>query len=319
MKKTSFKLLITLLMAAGLTFFFSSCSKEPEIPENETLNKDHENPAKAELLLVEGHLHGKYGFHQNPDVEGVKYLKKVQKITYVLTEKGWGATADGLKQFNVRSAMKGADGYAVYGLWINYYNAKGDLITKEFIENGQDLIHQHFFIPREVKPTFDGSVEEKDGNPAELFDYIYCDTDPWNKNMYKEGGKLIGDKNPIGFKGYFKFNKTRKQFDLSIELMHAAKSKFNDGVASPYYEPSRAQRQRDHWDLKIKVPVVIYANQEEYIESDTDTPEDQIPANEMKYLNSIGKAYNISWKEALMDLTVLFNGDVNPESGQLWF
>ena len=42
-------------------------------------------------------------------------------------------------------------------MFIYYYNSKGELMNNQFIENGQDKIHQHFFTPENVKPTFDGS------------------------------------------------------------------------------------------------------------------------------------------------------------------
>lgn len=65
-----------------------SCNKTPEIPTDETKEKNHEDPHRAELILVEGHLHGKYAFHQDPEVEGVKYLKKIQKMVFELSDKG---------------------------------------------------------------------------------------------------------------------------------------------------------------------------------------------------------------------------------------
>lgn len=320
MKTKTMKLVSFILLLLSMNLSFVACSNTPDLPNNELEEKDHESPAKAELVLVEGHLHGKYGFHQNPEMEGVKYLHRIQKITFALTDKGWGITPDSDQQFRVKSALKGSDGWVVYGLWINYYNAKGELMTHEFIENGQDAIHQHFFIPRDVVPTFDGVVEADDSNTTNLFDYVYCDTNPWNKNMHNEGAKLTGDKNPVGFKGYFKFDKTRKQFSLSVELMHAAKTKFDDkGQASPFHSPSKLQRQRDHWDVKIKVPVVIYANQMEAIEAENDTPESEISVDDMKLLNSIAGAYGITWREALADLNTQIWGDVSPESGSMWF
>lgn len=316
MKTKLMKVFAAFCMVAFIGLF--SCSKDPVRPNNEILNKDHEDPSKAELILVEGHLHGKYGFHQNPDIEGVKYLKKIQKIVFELTEKGWHTTNNSVKQFNVKSTPKESNGQIVYGLWIKYYNAKGEEITHEFIENGQDQIHQHFFIPRNVDKTFDGKNESDDYNPETLFEYVYCDTNPWNKNMHNQGAKLIGDKNPIGFKGYFKFLKSRKQFTLSIELMHAAKSKFNNGKASPYYSPSISQRQRDHWDLKIKVPVVVYADQMETVEEDSNNL-DQLSESDKKYLESIARAYGTTIENVFKDIDTILHGDVDIETGSIWF
>lgn len=314
MKQKFMKVVTAFLMVASMGMF--SCSNDPDIPSNEIINKDHEDPVKAELILVEGHLHGTYKFHQNPEIEGVVHLNKIQKVTIEHTEKGWHPSAESAKQFNVRSTPHDAKGQNVYALWIKYYNAKGEEVTGEFVENGQDQIHQHFFIPRDIKNTFDGVSENDDTNPATLFEYFYCDTDPWDKNRHNEGAKLIGDKNPIGLKGYFKFLKPRKQFVLNIELMHAAKSKWDaKGQASPFYAPSLAQRQRDHWDLKIKIPVVVYADQMEYLE--TEAIED-LSESDKKLLESIAKAYSITPEEALEDLKTLFYGDIDPEAGSIW-
>lgn len=335
MKNKLKKIATAFLMLFGLSMIMISCGEDspivpqkPKEPEDETINKDHDSPAKAEFLLAEGHLHGKYRFHQNPELKEVKYMKKIQKITFVLKkEGGWQIEQGSSKQFNVLSRQVESngdftkDGYAVYGMWINYYNSAGKNISSEFIDNGQDKIHQHFFVPREVKPTFDGVAEKDDNIPEKFFDYLYVDTNPWNKSMELEGAKLIGDKNPIGFKGYFTFSKPRKQFDLSVELMHAAISKYDAaGKTSPFYKPSRKQRQIDHWDLKIKIPVVVYASQNEYLEeAEPGMPKDQIPANDKKYIESVARAYGITFEEALQDIDAKLKSDSDPESGALWF
>ncbi|WP_329904200.1 hypothetical protein [Porphyromonas pogonae] len=321
MNKKVLRFFTLALLSAMMVVGFASCEKDPVTASNEVIHKDHEDPVKAVILLVDGHLHGTYSFHQNPDVEGVKYLKRKQQITFNLTKEGWKIADDSPKKFLVRSVGKNAIGGQVYGLWIYYYNVKGELMNSQFVENGQDKIHQHFFIPRNVEPTFDGVKEVTDNDAKSLYKYMYCDTTPWDKTMHSGEGKLSGDKNPIGFKGYFTFLKTRKQFNMNIELMHAAKSKFDEhGKTSPFYEPSKAQRQRDLWDLKISIPVIVYANQLESInDAEPTTPEKDIPADEMKLLQSIAHAYGITWKDALNDIYAIITGDVDPESGQLWF
>ena len=50
-------------------------------------------------------------------------------------------------------------------MFIYYYNSKGELMNNQFIGNGQDKIHQHFFTPENVKPTFDGQPEADDNDP----------------------------------------------------------------------------------------------------------------------------------------------------------
>lgn len=301
---------------------FTSCEKEPVKPKDEVINKDHEDPQKAELLLVEGHLHGKYGFHQNPPYgKGVKHMKRVQKITYELTPKGWGPAKGSGTKFLVRGTPKESN---IYGFFIKYYNAKGEEMTGQFVENGQDKIHQHFFIPSNVNPTLYGKEENDDKDPAAIFDYMYCDSDPWNKSFQKEGAKLIGDKNPIGMKGYFKFKKTYKKFEILIRLMHAAKSKFDkDGKTSPFYKPSSAQLQNDSWDLLIKVPVIVYGDWYESIDEPKllkGKEEKDIPEKDMKQLKAAAEAFGITWQEALDEYIARDNVlDIDPESGSIWF
>ena len=51
----------------------------------------------------------------------------------------------------------------------------------QFVENGQENIHQHFFTPENVRPTFDGKPEADDNDPEALVDYLYVDTTPWDR------------------------------------------------------------------------------------------------------------------------------------------
>lgn len=310
------------LVTFSLGSVFTSCEKDPVKPKNEVENKDHEDPQKAELLFVEGHLHGKYAFHQNPPYsKAVKYMKRMQKITYELTPKGWGPAKGSAEKFFVRGTPKES---SIYALFIKYYNSKGKDITNQFVQNGQDKIHQHFFIPSNVTPSLYGKVENDDKDPAAVFDYLYCDSDPWNKSFQKDGAKLIGDKNPIGMKGYFKFKKTYKKFDMIIRLMHAARSKFNkDGGTSPFYKPSSAQLQNDSWDLMMKVPVIIYGDWYEFIEDPAQLKgkaEKDIPEKYMKLLKAAAEAYGITWQQALEEFIARENVlDIDPESGNIWF
>lgn len=316
----------TILSAAliifSLSFVFTSCEKDPVKPVDETGVKDHEDPFKAELLFVEGHLHGTYGFHQNPEYNNdVKHMRRIQKITFELTSKGWGPAKGSADKFLVRGTPKES---SVYALWIKYFNKEGKEMTSQFIQNGQDKIHQHFFIPKEVKPSLYGKEESSDKDPSALFDYLYCDSDPWDKSYSKdEGTKLIGDKNPIGFKGYFKFKKSYKQFILDIRLLHANSSKFGkDGKASPFYKPTSAQLQNDQWDLSMRVPVIIYNDSYENIDDPKSLKgkaEKDISEKDMKLLKAAAKAYGITWQEALQDYIGKENTDTDPESGNLWF
>lgn len=336
MKKNLFKWLPLLLMTLIFNAFFTACDSKPEAPENEVLHKDHGDPFRAELMVFEGHFHDakgtpleqRHAFHQNPVYDSnVKYIKNAFRFVFESTPKGWKLTDDSDKKLVVRSKGEG-EAIPAYGLWIRYYDAKGKDITAEFIENRQDQIHQHFFIPRSVKPTFDGQAEAGDNASDAMFFYKYCDSTPWDKNTKNEGAKYTGDENPIGMKGWFVFHKARKEFDLSIELLHASTSKYDkSGKASPFHKPRPAQRQRDHWDLIISLPVVVYATLDEYIDVDSEEFNDpdgyngaieNLSDSDRKLLRSVSKAFGITEEQALRDLFTIFEEGGDHESGARW-
>lgn len=321
MKKNYFKVLAMALLVLCTSVALVSCSDEPKKPHDEVGNKLHDDPYKAVLTMASGHFHG-VKFHQNADPVGAKYMKAVQTITFIYTEgKGWVPEAGSETMFRILSGTK--ESIAAYGLWIRYYNKQGEDITGQFIENNQDQIHQHFFIPKDVKPvTAIGGVAQADDNdPSTIFEYTYMDTTPWNKTLKDEGTELTGSKNPIGFKGYFNFLKDRKNLTLRIKLMHARTSKFKDGKASPYYAPSNAQLAGDHWDVEIDIPVLVYYSraEENNWESDSDVPYDKLLDNEKRMINAIAYAYGISNQEALDAFNLRITGDTDHESGSLWF
>ncbi len=106
----------------------------------------------------------------------------------------------------------------VYLMFIYYYNSKGELMNGQFVENGQENIHQHFFTPENVRPTFDGKPEADDNDPEALVDYLYVDTTPWDKTKHDNEAEITGSTNPVGLKGVIRFLKDRKEFDLKLRL-----------------------------------------------------------------------------------------------------
>ena len=56
-----------LLVGVSLVLSLNSCSKDPVIPEDETKNKLHEDPAKMTVRLVECHLHADWNEIQKDD------------------------------------------------------------------------------------------------------------------------------------------------------------------------------------------------------------------------------------------------------------
>ena len=320
MKRKYLNLVVALLLILGSSITFLACSGTPEIPSNEPENKHHDDPYKAVLTLASGHFHGVM-FHQDAEIEGLKYMNAIQTITFEYTEgKGWAPAKGSTDKFVV---LAGSDKVqAAYGLWIQYYNKKGEEITGQFVQNGEDKIHQHFFIPSDVKPLpKEGVAEADDNDPTKLVQYTYMDTTPWNKTLRDDGTKLTGKENPIGFKGWFQFYKTRKTLSLIIRLMHARISKYKNGQTSPFYAPTSAQLLSDSWDVEIKVPVCIAHSRVE--EDDTQIGENSkyetLNEADKRIVRAVAEAYNISNEEVLAAFKLRITGKGNNESGSRWF
>ena len=337
MKSKYFNTVFMVAAAFIVALGFTSCSKDPVEPVDETQNKLHEDPAKMTIQLVECHLHADWneiqqveGPHQNPE-SPAKYLKRVQEMSYELKPgKGWELSEKSQPKFYVQKNGEYKNGKKftpapVYLMFINYYNSKGELMNNQFVENGQEVIHQHFFTPTDVKPTFDGTAEADDNVPEKMIDYLYADTTPWNKSKHGDGAEITGDDNPLGFKGVIRFLKDRKEFDLKVRLYHGYESKKNPqtGKFDPFYKPSGTLIQRGTWDININIPVVVFWSREDFIDIDEDQDVSQIKENSLdedsnRTVHSIMKAFNISWTEALQDFHTFTYKAGDMESGGIW-
>ena len=178
--------------------------------------------------------------------------------------------------------------------------------------NGQDAIHQHFFTVENVKEMMSGKEIASKPNTPDYIDYKYTDTTPWDKTVKYDDAKLTGTTNPIGLKGVMKFLKDDVTMNLRISLYHGFEGKKDPrtGQFSPYYRFSPTQLQQGTWDINFTVPVVVYADREDYIEEEAfkeDMDIDNFPVNGFKedvsnkLINRIMKAFNLSWTEALRD------------------
>ncbi len=258
-------------LTVGLLLSAGACSKDdlekkvtPKGSTDERKSKAHGDPVKAVLTLYRGHLHGIKGFHQDPDIAGVKHLKATQTIVCKYEKTGeqdahkrdiyaWRLSRENGATDKLRVLFgnyKGQDyDYpevctytAVYGMTIRYFDANDQDITHQFVTKGQENIHQHFFIPKNIQPFYNqitwDSPEVKDlvepydaiiakrynkklapqgDNPVpleswKLFYYFYSDTNPWDRsyqaNVSKQNSdvQFVGFDNPTGFKGWFGFN-----------------------------------------------------------------------------------------------------------------
>lgn len=330
MKKNFFQSMLTLSCAALFALAFTACDNKVDTPVNENDHKLHEDPTKVTVQLVQGHMHANWrtvdtngGFHQDSE-SGAKYLKRIQEITYeVKPGTGWTLAKGSADKFYVVKAhdysteVDFENPAPVYLLFIKYYNAKGELINEQFVKNGQDAIHQHFFTVENQKEMMSGKTIAGTQNTTDYIDYKYADTTPWDKTQHFDGAQLTGKTNPIGFKGVMKFLKDDVTMDLRIRLYHGYKGKKDPktGEFSPYYRFSPAQLQLGTWDINFTIPVVVYADREDYI-SDSAFQEnmdiEHFPENGFsdavsnKVIHRIMKAYNLSWTEALRDYHASF-------------
>lgn len=297
-------------------------------------------PAKAVFTLAGGHFHG-VAFHQDADAKGITYKKAVQNITFVREGKQWKLAEGSDSVFRVLSSNE----YRYpYGLWIKYYDKAGKDITSKIAEDGESKAHQHFFQASNVVPTFDGAAQAGDNVTDSLFEYTYMDTNPTNGVLTQttvdgkvippatlRGSRVVGRKgddllfapeNPIGVKGFFQFKRDRKRFDLTISLYHFdGDAKFLGGSPSGYVAPRAGQRNLAHLEAQVKVPVIVYASREEsgLWDSEEDKSFDQLHPEEQRLVTSTARAYGISILQALQEWFAQSYGEVDAESGHLWF
>ncbi len=324
------------IMLPCLMLAVSSCRQEPVVPNNENEEKLHEEPVKITLRLVECHLHGDWykistegGPHANPQTPA-KYIKRRQEMSYELSPSGWQLTKGSQKKFYVQQCGNYKHGKhftpaPIYLMFIDYYNNKGELMNGQIVSNGQEHIHQHFFDVKNVKPTFDGKAEQDDQLNTNQIDYIYADTTPWDKTFHSKEAKLTGKENPLGFKGVVRFLRDRKEFDLRIRLYHGFEGKRNkDGSFSPWNKPSSRLIQRGTWDVDIPFPIVVFMSRNDVVDGiDEDTDVTTIQENSLdkdgnRLIQSIMKAFSISWTEACQEYQDFTYKSEEMESSHLW-
>ena len=284
------------------------------------------NPAKAVIEIYNGHLHGPHAFHQNPTPKELKYIGRNYKLTYTLENGKWVADPKNDKSVNL---MGSSQDHYVSAFVIHYYDKAGKEITSQIAENGEDSHYQHFFMVDDIRPSYGGKKEATDVNSTEFFDYVYCDTDPWNKTNKFDGAKFTGQSNPIGHKGYFKFLRTHKQFNLEIRLMRARNSKLTNGEASPFCAPTARQLKEEAWLPTIVVPMNIYMDSDERdLGSVLDVDDaDKLSNNAKDYsesslvsIRSLMEAFGITdIKTAVADFWWNLHGESKHSDAGFWF
>ncbi|MDO4224449.1 MAG: hypothetical protein Q4C75_00970, partial [Bergeyella zoohelcum] len=170
------------IIALAIMFFtlfsLQSCNRddEPVAPINETKDKGHDEWGKVEIILYEGHLHGKE-FHANPMYINGKVLPKKQILTITRDENGnlvrvrKNVLVEGEKDnYKEVEVLKDSDhpfetqttvdeqgnslNGARYAMEIVYYNKKGERMNHEFVTPEMRPIHQHFFTTKSYSDLF---------------------------------------------------------------------------------------------------------------------------------------------------------------------
>ena len=262
----------TVLTATLLGVAITSCSKEPQKPNNEKEDKGHEDPTRVEFVIRRGHLHG-VRFHGDPE----SIIAPVQRFKFELdqTTKNWVRKDMDGKILTEASPVVMIEG-AHYAMEIVYYNSKGERMNHEFTSAQMLPIHQHFF---EVKSYTDTKTQQESTDTASLFTYTYRDTDPEQVPI----GDLIDEKNstkrsvltdnPLGLKGYFAPKKAYAKYDIKVSLFHVlrgTKNKNNQqGEFYAFNAPGDELKARSTTDFSQKIPVQVITSISSGGEKDT--------------------------------------------------
>lgn len=263
----------------------ASCSSEAPIAVDETLDKGHEDWYKVVYKFTEGEKvdapRNKANFIGYKNDNGLLF-KTVQEYTFISTENGL--------EIPNKSPIKLIEGKS-YGIEAFYYNKDNKVMNHEFTTAEMAPIHQHFFIPKNIKSIKLGVEKGKKHN---LISYVYRDTNPDNKYIESSGVVIRNVKNPIGLKGYFTVNKAYQSFDLNVVLVHVIRgSKLDDnGNPYPFYKPSL--RVLGATDLNVKIPMKIISS---------------VSADDFK--KEVAKEYNITEEQVTFDLEERKLGGIN--------
>lgn len=211
------KLFLTLYALVAL---LSSCNKQPVKSTNEVNNILHENPHKVIYTLKAYQIPEGKSFDYNDINTFIESsLEKPQRLIYQIKSDATWAFEGNRNEFVIKTEAQAPR--TIYKLTIQYFNHQGQAMNNQFIENGQDKVHQHLFSITDAK----GLIERREKHIH--YRYLYAD---------KEGNHFLGEKNPIGLEGFILFSRDFTDKEITIRLLHATPSKYNkSGLASPYY------------------------------------------------------------------------------------
>lgn len=300
--------IIRIISITLLAISFIACNDDSgnkkEIPEPTDPVKASVNPAKIELIIHWGHLHGS-SFHANPQPKGSP-LKRFQKVTFEKKSNKWIPTSSknngsasakkplvfigGSKPQDIKKNLGGR-----YSIEIIMYDNEGNRINKEVADKPNRF--QVFFSADNLLDM--GTKKKVDANMEQLIiGYRYRDTNPENV-MYKPGKNVKLTKTPIGLKSYFAVVKASISYKLHINLMEWTKE---DKAESLTFDQDIKKLKNVATAFSITLPV--------------DVPSSH-PANEAEeklHYQILGKYFGITAQE----MDDLEWGDIDPESSKYW-
>lgn len=293
----------------------------PAIPEPQPpVPSTQPQAEKVTIRIVDGHLHGKYGFHQNSYPSQMKYFPVNTTLTYHRVGANWEPAGSNPPRLNLIGGK-----HSTYAILITYYDAKGDDITGQFAGNTEGIKYQHFFVPTDIKPILNAISDSSDQDVSKVISYTYADTTPWDKTNAFNHAPFTGEDNPIGIKGFFSALKKKREYNLEIRLVHSdgAKAKGDKG----FYTPT-AEQNAGKWYAPIKIPCFIFIDDEEKALDDMPTSaerartmtEADLQEDDLRIVKAIMAAYGITFNQALEEMYWNLNGQRPPHSNDgLWF
>lgn len=251
--KLNLKLLLAVAVATVVLATTSACSSDPVKPEDETKNKLHDDPVKARLTFETVAYDSTTKTYQRQNFAGTTAK---QVVEFAIVGGQWSRLGD-----TVRVLQHTAQVPVSYLLHIDYYDAQGQPMNYQFVTNGQDVIHQHFFMPENV--YISGVRKAELRRTGALYHYDYLDTTPYDREPGLSGVQMIGGVNPIGFRGVLQFTQADAKYDMFVWLLHALNTQrgkyLNDARTelAPYYRFTQAQLAGGSWDIQMPVPVRV--------------------------------------------------------------
>lgn len=239
------------VLCLGLT---ASCGSDPVAPVDERLQKLHGDPASARLTFETVAYDSTTQTYTRQAFAGAT---PKQVVEYKLANGQWSLIGD-----TVRVLPHTADASVSYVLHIDYFDAHGRAMNEQFVTNGQDIIHQHFFMPEDVQVN--GQAQFDLRRTGALYRYTYLDTKPHDREPGASGVAVIGQTNPIGFRGVLQFTQANARYRIFVWLLHSLNTQrgkyLNDDrtQVAPYYRFTNAQLAGGAWDIQMPIPVRVY-------------------------------------------------------------